>query len=525
MKPKTPTAKQIALFQQANGLHQSGQLAEALAIYKKLLQNFTADPELLERIGTITIQQGHAAQALPFFDRSLQIAPGRALSHCSRGIALQQLNRPDQALAAYQQAIRLKPDYADAYINRGVVCQELRRHDEALDCFDRAIALEPHSAPAHINKAVLLQNLKRYEESLANFSKARQLDPDYEFIDGQFLYNKLQLCDWDALETLQTGLFAKIDSGLKAAMPWHVLSFTDDPARQQKAAECWAQNQFPAEGNPQFGMVGHDKIRIAYVSADFYMHPVAILTAGLYENHDRRKFEIFAFHYGRERDEMTARLEAGFDRFIDIGELSDQQVIQLARSLEIDIAVDLAGYTGDSRTGLFANRLAPLQVSYLGYAGTMAAACMDYMIADSILIPETGRRHYAEKIVYMPNSFQANDDTRQIAATVFSREAFGLPEKAFVYCCFNNSYKIHPDTFRSWMRILAKVDGGVLWLPADYETQAVELAAIKNVLQRNRLTAPLFDTRLFTRHLEAAYTHMYQRYAAGLPADDILVDA
>jgi predicted O-linked N-acetylglucosamine transferase (SPINDLY family) len=763
MKPKAPTPKQIALFQQANSLHQAGQLAEALAVFKKLLPDFGKDPELLERIGAITLQQGHPQQALPFFERSLQMAPQKALTHCNRGIALQQLQRLDQALAAYNQALSLKPDYAEAYINRGIVfyslerysdaiadyqralelnpnqalawnyrglasmklqqteqalgdyqaaislnphyaeaydnrgvslhalnrleealrsheqaialnpayavawfnkgnvlqdmkmleaavdsfetaiklglatagvyinqgivCQELKRDEAALLCFDQAIAHDPGSAAAYLNKAVLLQNLKRLDESLANFSAAKQIDADYEFVCGQVVFNKLQICDWDNLESELAELTAKIGQGLQAAMPWHVLSFTDELHWQQQAAAIWMQQKFPPASSPETLAIslGHDKIRIGYFSADFYTHPVAVLAVGVFENHDRSRFEITGFYDGNRHDAMTDRLKAAFDRFIDISQLSDPQVVELARNLEIDIAVDLAGYTGDSRTGVFARRLAPLQVSYLGYAGTMAADYIDYMFADRVLIPESSRAYYTENMAFLPNSFQANDNTRAIADTGFTRQQFGLPEKAFVYCCFNNSYKITPDMFQRWLRILAAVTNSVLWLPVDnatatanlkaaaaatgidperlifaprmdrpedhlarlkladlfldtspynahttasdalwaglplltwpgasyasrvsasllsalqlpelivasavdYEALAIELAlkpeklaTIRARLQQHRLTTPLFDTGLFTGHLEAAFSEMYSLRVAGKSAVD-----
>jgi predicted O-linked N-acetylglucosamine transferase (SPINDLY family) len=633
MKPKAPSEKHIALFQQANKLHQSGQLPEAVTIYKKLLQDFPKDSELLERIGTLTLMQGNPAQSVGFFQKSLQIAPRHALAHCNLGIALEQLNQPDRALVSYNQAISLKPDFAEAYINRGivfyqqqrydqaladyhqaivlkpnnampynhrgvvflklnqlpqalqdcqtaivlspnyaeayfnlasvlqalnkpeqaiqsfdhaialnpayfaayfnkanllqdlkkpeqalqsynmalslnplnvdtlinkgVVCQELNRVDEALNCFDQAISIDPQAVPAYINQASLLQNLKRFEESLQSFNKAYTLNPDYDFLLGQYLFNKLQICDWNNLRVLQAELMAKIAGGAKAGMPLHVLAFTDNLTLQHNAAANWFQDRFlqdqAAPGIHQY--TDHSKIRIAYISEDFHYHPVSVLAAGLFESHDRDKFQIYAFSYGNKKDDLRKRLEAAFDEFIDIQNLSDQQVVELAVKMQIDIAVDLAGYTGDSRSGIFAKRAAPLQVSFLGYAGTLAAAYMDYIIADKVVIPEACQRQYLEKAIYLPDSFQVTDRSREISDQAFSRQQFALPEHGFVYCCFNNAYKINPDIFQCWMSILAEVAGSVLWLSGDNATASNNLktAAEQFGIDPERL---IFATRM-----------------------------
>jgi predicted O-linked N-acetylglucosamine transferase (SPINDLY family) len=370
------------------------------------------------------------------------------------------------------------------------------------------------------------------------------------------------------------------------------------------------------------------KIRIAYYSADFLNHATAHLMAELFERHDKEKFELIAFSFGPDaNDEMQVRVSQAFDQFIDVTALSDLEVAQLSRELGIDVAVDLKGLTQDSRLGIFSYKAAPIQVSYLGYPGTLGADYIDYLIADKTLIPVQSQQHYSEKIVYLPNSYQVNDRHRVIAPTQFTKQELGLPQDAFVFCCFNNNFKITPDVFDTWVRILKAVDKSVLWLfqdnptaatnlqkeaalrgldptrlvfakrmdlpehlarhksadlfldtlpynahttasdalwaglpvltcmgesfasrvaasllnaiglpelitqtPEDYEALAIELAtnpgklqSIKAKLAANRLTTPLFDTALFTKHIEAAYVQMYQRYQADLPPEHIFV--
>ena len=437
------------------------------------------------------------------------------------------------------------------------------------------------------------------------------------------LHARMRICDWGDLDDQLAQLAARIGRNEKAVFPFPVLALSDSLPLQRKTAEIWVQDECPASDalpvipkRPKSG-----KLRIGYFSADFGNHPVSFLTAELFETHDRDKFELTAFSFGaNENHDMRKRVEAAFDQFIDVRNRSDKDVAMLARSLEIDIAVDLGGFTKDSRTNIFAMRAAPLQASYLGYLGTMGAEYIDYLIADSTIIPEEYQKHYSEKIVYLP-SYQANDSKRRIADKVFSREELGLPQTGFVFCCFNNNYKITPGTFGSWMRILQKVEGSVLFLYAEnepaainlkkeaalrgvapdrlvfgkrlpapeylaryrsadlfldtlpynagttasdalwaglpvltcageafasrvaasllnaihlpelitstqeeYEALAIALAAnperlrqIRQKLVNNRLTTPLFDTARFTRHLEAAYNAMYERYQADLP--------
>jgi predicted O-linked N-acetylglucosamine transferase (SPINDLY family) len=221
--------------------------------------------------------------------------------------------------------------------------------------------------------------------------------------------------------------------------------------------------------NPIVKRPASQKIRIGYFSADFRNHAVSLLTAELYELHDKNKFEIIAFSFGvDDKGPMRLRLSQAFNQFIDVCDMSDLEIAKLARDLQIDIAVDLGGHTQDSRTGIFSNRAAPIQISYIGYLGTMGAEYYDYLLADETIIPDELQKFYAEKIVYLP-SYQVNDRKRLISDRQFTRQELGLPEHGFVFCCLNNNYKILPATFDGWMRILKIVVGSALWLLEDNE--------------------------------------------------------
>jgi predicted O-linked N-acetylglucosamine transferase (SPINDLY family) len=419
-------------------------------------------------------------------------------------------------------------------------------------------------------------------------------------------------------------------------MPFPLLAYIDDPVLHKLAAEIWTRTKCPSSHT--LGAIQarskKTKIRIGYYSADYRNHPVTHLMAGIFELHDKSRFELTAFSFGPDsNDGMRQRVSAAFDRFIDAREMSDSAVARLSRELEIDIAIDLAGFTQNSRTGILAERCAPVQVNYLGYPGTMGAPYVDYIIADKRVVPEASQAFYSEKIAYLPDSYlptshQADDVNWQDSGSVYTRAAFGLPDSGFVFCCFNNNYKITPTIFDCWMRLLERVEGSVLWLFEDnpvaagnlrreaerrgmdkqrlafakrvprlsehlaryrfadlfldtlpynahttasdalwaglpvltcmgqsfasrvaggllkaielpelvthtqeeYENRAIELAtnpgklaAIKQKLQANRLTTPLFDSKAFTHNLEAVYTAMYERYHAGLPPEHIEV--
>ena len=385
----------------------------------------------------------------------------------NRGNALRDLKRFDDALASYDRALAIKPDYAEALNNRGVALQELKRFDDALASFDRALAIKPDYAEALNNRGNVLRDLKRFDDALASYDRALAIKPDYAFLFGERLFCKMNICDWHGIGDDFDRLAEKIESAEKASPPFVVLATPLAAALQRTNAEIYIQEKYPESSLlPKFeGRYEHDRIRLGYFSADFHNHAVSYLMAELFERHDRAKFEVIAFSFGPEtNDAMRTRLEKSFDRFIEVGALSDKDVALLARSLEIDIAVDLMGFTQDSRTGIFAMRPAPIQVNYLGYPGTMGAPYIDYIIADRIVIPQEQQASYREKIVYLPHSYLANDSTRAIAERTPTRAEAGLPDEGFVFCCFNNSYKLTPEIFTIWMRLLANVEGSVLWL-------------------------------------------------------------
>lgn len=433
-------------------------------------------------------------EALTSFAHAIALNPADAQAYNNRALVHADLRQHDAALTDYAQAITLQPHYAEAFNNRAISFVELRQHDAALADYNKAIALDPHYADAYVNLGHIRADMKQFEEAVASYQTARRIKPRSAFLDGHLLYTRMMTCDWRDMDADLAVLTQSMARGDRATTPFPALVLTDDPALQRRAIGVWAQTKYPPE-NVRLAFQSGQKIRVGYFSMDFRDHPISALTAGLFEAHDREKFEVTAFSYGPDlQDDMCARLKRGFDQFIDVRAMPDSGVVALAREMQIDIAVDLAGYTKNARPGIFAARAAPIQVSYLGFPGTLAAAHIDYIIADETVIPPEARAHYAEKAVYLPH-FQVNDDRRTRPTHTVSRAELGLPANGVVFCCFNNSYKFNPQVFAAWMRILQRVPGSVLFLYADSDLAAANLR--REAVARNVDPARVvFGTRL-----------------------------
>jgi predicted O-linked N-acetylglucosamine transferase (SPINDLY family) len=661
----TPFSSVFPKLQDAISLHQKGLLARAEAMYLKLLETDSGNEAALHLLGVIAYQNGdhqgavdliaqaieinsndssyHSNQGLALqelkqldaaivsYDKAIFLKPNFAEAFYNRGIALQELKQLDAAVASYDKAIELKSDYAKAYYNRGLALQALKKFDAAVASYDRAIVLKNDFAEVYYNRGNTLIELQQFDAAVASYDKTIVLKPDFRYLLGLRQHTKMCMCDWSDFYNQVGELRQKIFSNAYASPSFHVLALPISLVEQRKTTEILTTDRYPC--NLSLGPVSKSskqyKLRIAYYSSDFHNHATAYLMAELFECHDREKFELIAFSFGPDtKDQMQVRVSQAFDQFINVTAMSDEAVARLSRKLGIDIAVDLKGLTKDARIGIFSYRAAPIQVSYLGYPGTLGADYIDYLIADKTLIPVQSQQHYSEKIVYLPNSYQVNDRHRAIAPTQFTKQELGLPQDAFVFCCFNNNFKITPDVFDTWVRILKAVDKSVLWLfqdnptaatnlqkeaalrgldptrlvfakrmdlpehlarhksadlfldtlpynahttasdalwaglpvltcmgesfasrvaasllnaiglpelitqtPEDYEALAIELAtnpgklqSIKAKLAANRLTTPLFDTALFTKHIEAAYEKMYERYQADLAPDYIYID-
>ncbi len=455
----------------ANALVDLRQYDAAIAGYDKAIELKADYAEAHYNRGNAFLDIGRYQQAVQSYDGALALKRDYAEACYNRGLALVCLGRHEAAVASFDAAIALKPNFVDAYNNRGLALAWLNEYEAAIASHDRAIAVMPHGADAHYQRGNVLRTLKRYAAAIASYDRAIAIGPGYKFLFGLRLHTKMQICDWDGFPEEMAELRARIERGEAASPPFPVLTCSDSPELQKLAAQIWVREDCPPSSSlpPIPRRAARGKLRIGYFSADFCDHPVSMLAAGMFECHDRSRFEVTAFSFGPDtRDGMRLRLERTFDRFLDVRERPDTDIALLAREMEIDIAVDLGGFTEGCRAKIFALRAAPLQVSYLGYLGTMSAEYMDYLIADPTIVPAESRGFYSEKIIYLP-SYQANDSTRGIAERVFTRTELGLPPAGFVFCCFNANFKVTPGTFSGWMRILSKVPGSVLFLYAGSE--------------------------------------------------------
>ena len=459
-------------------------------------RNPADQPETFNDQGIALASAGRFDEALKAFDRALELRPDYPQALINRGNALEDLRRPDAALASYDRALSIMPGNAGFHINRGNAISALGDHRGALESYDRAIALDAASAGAFYCRGEALLELGHFDEAADSFGRALVLDPALENLLGMWLHTRLMVCDWRGIGEHFSRLSDRIAQSEPVSPPFPLVAIPATPALQRKAAQTWARAKFPVFLTSPFvaNRPAHGRIRVGYFSADFHLHATSHLMAELFERHDRSRFELTAFSFGPARqDAMRARVSRAFENFVDVRDMSDAEIVSAARRDGIDIAVDLKGYCKDSRTGIFAQRVAPVQVNYLGYPGTMGAPFIDYMIADAVIIPEEHRPHYSEKIVYLPDSYQPNDTRRPISGREFSKAELGLPQTGFVFCCFNNNFKILPETFDSWMRILGSVEGSVLWLLEDNATAAANLrreAQVRGVDPRRLVFAP-----------------------------------
>jgi predicted O-linked N-acetylglucosamine transferase (SPINDLY family) len=439
-------------------------LNEALRIHPGL------DNAILNR-GLASIKLRKFDEAISDFDSLLTLQDRNSTLHGAKGFALMSQGRVGDAIPYFEKALSLDPENPTNYCNLGVARMSVWLLHSAVNLFEEALERHPNQVEVLNNLGQALVRLKILDRAVATYSQILELEPDRRFALGTLLSVKMHMCDWDKLDENKNKMEYRVRERLPTIYPFPFLALTDDPHLHKLCATAYTTSSaYQASNIADLPTMEekNEKIRIGYYSADFHNHATAYLMAELIELHDRDRFEIYGFSYGPQKnDEMKTRLYEGFDEFIEVGQYGERQIASLSRVLGMDIAVDLKGYTEGSRMGIFIERCAPIQVSYLGYPGTTTLAEMDYIIGDPIVTPEGCDSDYTEKIIRLPHSYQVNDSKRKIADTEFKRQELDLPEHGIVFCCFNNNYKILPETFDSWMRILKATEGSVLWLLSD----------------------------------------------------------
>jgi predicted O-linked N-acetylglucosamine transferase (SPINDLY family) len=600
---------------------------EGIALLRRAI---AAKPDYVDahyNLGATLLRTGQLAEATESLQQAISLNPDHLDARNNLGVALTRQGRAAAAVQVFRDALSRRPNAPELHDNLAIVLLDQGQVQEAAAACEAAIALRPDFANAHYHLGLARLELRSPAEAITALERAQQLAPDAPYLQGQLFSARRSVCDWRGHDVTAAQISKGVTAGWQTDQPFSFLAVSDSPKAQLACARTFIADRYPQQAAPMWRgeTYRHDRIRVAYLSADLYEHATAHLMAGLFEAHDRQRFETIAVSFGRnDHGAMRSRLESAFDKFIDVQDQYPDAIARVLRDLEVDIAVDLKGLTYECRPLIFAHRPAPVQVNFLGYPGTMGAPYMDYLIADRRLIPDADRDAYDEKIVYLPDSYQPNDRKRRIADETPDRAALGLPADGFVFCCFNNNYKLTPAMFDIWMRLLEKVPGSVLWLleghplsaanlreeaqrrgtdpdrlvfggrmaPAehiarhrcadlfldtlpynahttasdalwtglpvvtctgksfasrvgaslldaagmdelitdnlgDYEALALELAAnperlsaVRARLAQQRMSCALFDTERFRRHVEAAYTEMWQRQQRGeAPAD------
>lgn len=489
--------------------------------------------EAYNNLGTIIQDQGDINQAIQYFNKAISFNSNYSEAYYNQALAFSELNDLDRAVQSYEKAISLKPNYPEAYNSLAAIISQQGKTDEAINLFNKAILLKPNYSDAYFNIGIMFKKKNRLNEAIESYQKAikfkpnyvesfyniatifqeqgklsKAIDyydkalkqkPDYDKAQAQKLYQMAQICDWKTIQQ-DRKLFSTLGIYKNHIPPFTMLFFEDEPRNHYLRSKLYAkkkylQKQIPFEKINKFSKKKH--IRIGYFSADLQNHATMYLASKIFENYDKAKFEVYVYSFGKslENDEVREKLKNSVDVFKDVIDLSDKDIAVLARIDQIDIAIDLKGYTKNSRTGIFAYRAAPIQINFLGYPGTMGAKFFDYIIADSTIIPESKKNFYSEEIIYMPHTYQPTSHSSVKNNKVFTKSEMDLPNHGFVFCCFNNSYKISPNEFSIWMRILSKVENSVLWLIGSNKWAKINLKkeAENHGIKGNRL---IFATQL-----------------------------
>jgi len=526
-------------------LHKAGKLEDAKLIYEKLLTEDQNNFQLINLLGVISLQQKNFNDAITQINKAISINSNHHALYNNLGVAYKETEKYESAIENFKRAIEIKPNYAEAYNNLGIIFKKKYQYREAYNNYKIAIELNPNYAESYNNLGLLYGDTKRHKEAIMNFSKAIELnknyidayknraniysldkkysfaikdynklkilEPDKENIyESLIFFNKNQICDWKnykknlrKIENYLTNNQVIVDY----IGPWKLLSCTDSLEIIKKNTNNYNDKEYKTKKEEK-KLFPHiypkKKIRIAYYSPDFRRHAVSHLIANVFENHNKDDFETIGFHFSKTRDDdMTKRISIAFDKFFDVKNISDQDIISQSKDLKIDIAIDLAGHTADNRTNIFVNRVAPIQINFLGHPGSIGPY-IDYIVADKNLIPDKNQKFYFEKIIYMPDCYQPHDSKKNIRNNNYDRKKFNLPESNFLYCCFNNIYKINPLIFNSWMRILKKTKNTALCLLEGNESCKENLLAeaLKRGIDTNRI--------FFSPHVD--YEDIFQRF-------------
>ena len=487
-------------FEEAKKSHQRGDLDKAIILYKHLLEKNNEVSQLHFFLGTALLQKKNYEEAYHSLNQAIKLKNDVPNYFNNIGIVLSKLGREEEAIYNYNEALKLNPSLVDALINIGISYKNLKKHEKAnkflhksleLDpnnpsifnnignyfkeigditkavvSYDKAIKLKEDYVEAHNNKGEILLLQKKFKEAIAEFKLVLKLDPFFSYALGKLIHCKMNICDWSDFEQNLSKITTGINNNVPIIEPFPLLSLIDDVDLQQKNSQIYIKAKYQNKMSKKIKIKKNnkEKIKIGYFGAEFYNHPVLQLTRDIFINHDKSNFDIYAFSHSPIKDNAYFNIKNHFKEFFDINKLSDQEVLGLSKKIGIDIAINFTGYTADSRNEIFLRRVAPIQVNYLGFSATMGTKNIDYIIGDKFLIPEKHYKNYTEKVVNLPNTFFPSVTNMEISAKNLTKSSLKLPEDKFIFGCFNNTYKITPKIFETWMKILKITKNSVLWI-------------------------------------------------------------
>ena len=440
---------------------------QAILQYKKAIsyKNLYLDPYI--NLANIFKETKQFEEAIKNYDLAINLNPKLAEVYNNKGNALKEIRKFEEAIKNYDLAINLNPKLAEVYNNKGNALKEIRKFEEAIKNYDLEINLNPNFANAYFNTATALQDIKNFENAVLYFEKALLLNKEIPFCKGHLLHAKMLCCNWSGLNELYKEIYNDVEKNRFSATPFGYQAICDDESNLQKCAQLYSSKRFPEIKNNLFSkkISKNKKIKIGYLCGEFREQATSILMTEVWEKHNKEDFEIIAFDSGWDDKSLRRnRIIKAFDKFIDISKVSDFDAAKLIHKEQIDILINLNGFFGTGRPVVFSYRPAGIQINYLGFPGTIGSKYIDYILCDKTVVPLESKKFYNEKIIYFPDSYQANDTKRNISDKKFLREELSLPKKSFVFCCFNNNYKITPNMFDVWARLLKKIDNSVLWL-------------------------------------------------------------
>ena len=451
------------------------QLKEFEDAQRKWKQSIKINPKYFDAYNNLInglLNLGKYDDALVYISNAIEIAPENYELYHKRGNIFLKKNLIEKALKAFDEALKIKSDFVPSLRSKVIILKKTQRFIEALKVLDELLLHDKDNFKAYLQKATIYVSLRNPLEAMRNLKQAKEINPNSPFLYGDIIHEKTKMCDWSGLDHELKEVENKINNDEKVLAPFISTTLFDSPELQLKISKIWSENHKGENVNYIFPKDKNKKIKIGYFSANFRSHANGYLMNRVYDFHDKSIFELYGFYFGPpidNQDNLQKKIIKSFDKFIDVNHLSDLEVSKLSNELDINIGIDLMGHTGanNNRFTIFQNRVAPIQICFLGFPCTTGSKSIDYLIADKVVIPKQFQKFYSEKIIYLPDVYQPNEELKELSHGFKDKKSVGLPEDSFIFCCFNGHQKINLEIFQSWMRILKKKEKSILWLLRD----------------------------------------------------------